>query len=95
MPYCPCDFCNGLPPDEPEERYEEERTPLSIYDRLADLSKKLEKAGVQGSLLSELNEITEEVDAIDSEITTLQFEAGRQSKDTTQLQLGIISQKLY
>lgn len=91
---CPCDLCNGLLPEEPEERFEQE-TPMSIYDRLADLSKKLERAGVQGSLLSELNEITEEVDAIDSEITALQFKAGRQSKDTTQIELGEISKKLY
>jgi hypothetical protein len=95
---CPCPRCNGTDDlrtffggslesttEEPEE------VKGSVYDRLAGLSKELDKAGVQGSLINELNEIAEEVDDIDSEIIKLKNE-----RDTEiWIELGELSKRLY
>lgn len=97
---CPCKMCNGMFDDmnaffasSPQETNTQEETPTSVYDRLAALSKKLHAAGVQGLLISELNEITEEVDRIDSEITELQ--RARETQQEALIKLGEISKRLF
>lgn len=69
--------------------------PTSLYDRLCELSKELDRYGAPAKFIQEVNDLAELADDIDSEIIKLKGECLSESREYTCSELGEISKKLF
>jgi hypothetical protein len=102
---CPCPKCNGIDKEfhgfwgydatykNPVEREEEED--MSIHGRLVKVSDQLNEYGAPAHFINELNDLCDQIDFIDDEVTHLQRNCLQRPKDVTQHKLGELSKKLY